>query len=82
MEEQIFIGQLIYAQLKESGKTVTWLAENLSYHRFSIFKIFRKKCLNTDLLSRISTVMEYDFFTHFSEEVKCKIAKKKKNKPQ
>jgi hypothetical protein len=69
---------LIYAKLKERERTVAWLAKNLSYHEKSIFKIFHKEHIDTGLLLQISIVLEYDFFTYFSEEVEYKIENKNK----
>ena len=52
------IGQLIKQKMEEEGKTVSWLARNLSYCRTNVYKIYDKKSIDTDLLMRISALLE------------------------
>ena len=54
------IGQLIKQKMEEEGKTVSWLARNLSYCRTNVYKIYDKKSIDTDLLMRISALLEYN----------------------
>ncbi len=63
------IGRLIKQKMDEQGKTVTWLARELSYCRTNIYKIYDKKSLDTDLLLRISALLRHDFFSDYSEEL-------------
>lgn len=62
------IGKLIKLQMEEQNRTVSWLAHELSYCRTNIYKIYDKKSIDTDLLLRISSILEYDFFAAYSEE--------------
>ncbi len=62
------IGQLIRKQMEEQGKTVSWLARELSYCRTNIYKIFDKKSIDTGLLLRISVLLHHDFFQDYSQE--------------
>ena len=62
-------GRLIKQKMDEQGKTVTWLARELSYCRTNIYKIYDKKSLDTDLLLRISALLRHDFFSDYSEEL-------------
>lgn len=62
------IGQLIKQKMEEEGKTVSWLARNLSYCRTNVYKIYEKKSIDTDLLLRISALLEYDFFSDYTNE--------------
>lgn len=48
------IGQLIKQEMDKQGKTVSWLARELSYCRTNVYKIYDKKSIDTDLLLRIS----------------------------
>ena len=64
------IGQLIKQQMEAQGKTVSWLAYELSYCRTNIYKIYDKKSIDTDLLLRISSLLKYDFFHAYSKELK------------
>lgn len=63
------IGKLIKQQMEEQNRTVSWLAHELSYCRTNIYKIYDKKSIDTDLLLRISSILGYDFFAAYSEEL-------------
>lgn len=56
------IGQLIKQEMDKQGKTVSWLARELSYCRTNVYKIYDKKSIDTDLLLRISILLKHDFF--------------------
>ncbi len=62
------IGQLIKQKMEEEGKTVSWLARNLSYCRTNVYKIYDKKSIDTDLLMRISALLEYNIFLDYTNE--------------
>ena len=63
------IGQLIKQQMDKQGKTVSWLARELSYCRTNVYKIYEKKSIDTDLLLRISSLLRYDFFRIYSQKL-------------
>lgn len=63
------IGNEIRLKMKEKGCTVTWLAGQLFYTRANIYKIFEKPSIDTDLLKRISVVLEFDFFSLYTEQL-------------
>jgi plasmid maintenance system antidote protein VapI len=65
----IEIGELIRAKLHEQGKTVVWLARQLSCSRNNVYKIFHNNSIATQELMRISKIMEYDFFALYSQEL-------------
>lgn len=65
----IHIGSIIRQRLKEKGKTVVWLAHEISYSRIGIYKIFERYSIDTELLRRISAAMNEDFFRIYSEEL-------------
>lgn len=64
------IGELIKAKLDEKGLTAMWLAEQIPCKRANVYKIFKKTSIDTELLYRISIVLEFDFFQYFSLEMK------------
>jgi len=66
------IGQLIRLKLKERKKTVVWFAHELSCSRTNVYKIFEKSSIDTSDLFRISIILDYDFFTLFSDQLKNK----------
>ena len=63
------IGKRIKEVLAEQGKTSLWLARQLSYNRTTMYKIYDKASLDTQILLRISRIMNYDFFQEFSKEL-------------
>ena len=67
MKEEPHIGELIKAELARQGRSITWLAEQLNCSRQNAYKIFRRKWIYTDLLLRISIILDYDFFKYFSD---------------
>ena len=64
------IGQLIKQVLEEQGRTVVWFAEQLPCHRTNIYRIFEKSSIDTQVLMRISEILEHDFFIDYSKELK------------
>ena len=63
------IGKLIKQQMDEQGKSVVWLARQLSYSRTNVYKIYDKSSIDTDVLLRISILLQYDFFKLYSEDL-------------
>ena len=63
------IGSIIKTELEKQGKTVVWLAEQLSYSRANIYKIFDKSSIDTEVLYRISVVLKFDFFKIYSSNM-------------
>ena len=64
------IGELIRERLKDEERSVSWFARKLSCSRANVYKIFRKEYIDTELLTRISRILDYDFFQYFSEHLK------------
>ena len=69
-ESGMHIGNLIKQQLEEQGRSVVWFARKLSYSRTNVYKIFEKPSIDTNLLLRISSILNYDFFKHYTEYFK------------
>jgi hypothetical protein len=66
----LHIGKLIKNKLSEQQKSVVWLAKELSCSRTNVYKILGKYSIDTELLVKISTILEHDFFSIYTEEVK------------
>lgn len=67
-DTMIHIGQLIEKELHRQERSVTWFAKRLYCDRSNAYKIFRKQSIDTELLMRISHILNYDFFLLFSSE--------------
>lgn len=63
----MIIGDHIRSRLTEQDKTVAWLATQLVCSRTNVYKIFAKDHLDTELLMRLSVILNYDFFKLFSK---------------
>jgi transcriptional regulator with XRE-family HTH domain len=60
-------GAEIRKVLKEKGMTVSEFARRINKSRENAYDIFRRKSLDTDLLSIISQVLDYDFLSKSGE---------------
>jgi len=65
---RIHIGHIIQAQLKADQRSVGWLAREIGCTRNNVYKIFSKSSLDSDLILRISIVMQYNFFQYYTTE--------------
>ena len=63
------IGKAIRQTLEEQGKTVVWFAEQLPCSRVNAYKIFEKQSIDTEMLRRISIILNVDFFKKYSESL-------------
>ena len=65
--EEPHIGHIITQLLELQGRTITWLGKLLGYSRQNIYKILNRPWIYTDMLLKISDLLDYDFFNCFSE---------------
>lgn len=68
LQMKIHLGKEIRRHLDDKGKTVVWFSHQLNCSRTNVYKIFEKEHLDTGLLARISTILNYDFFAMLSED--------------
>jgi hypothetical protein len=66
----VHIGKEIRRQVEKQGRTSVWLAKELGCHRTNLYKIYDKYTIDTGMLLRISHVLNYDFFSLYSNEMK------------
>lgn len=72
----IHIGDLIRQELIRQDRTPTWLARKINCERTNVYDIFERTSINTDLLVKISEILECDFFARYSDNLR----KKKNNR--
>ena len=65
----IHIGSLIEQELRRQDRSVTWLAGELHCDRTNVYKVFKKKSIDTKLLEDISVILQHNFFLDYAEEV-------------
>jgi hypothetical protein len=51
--------------LKEQGRTTVWLAKQIPCTPNHLYKVYANASINTDLLKRISEILDYNFFGEF-----------------
>ena len=66
MRVDIHIGKKIQERMKEEGRSVSWLAKKLNCNRSNIYKIYERANMDIILLSRISRILNYDFFNNIA----------------
>ncbi len=69
MDNKIIIGELIRKEVYKQGLTKTAFAEKIHHQRESVYKIFEKDSLNTELLERISKVLKRNFFQDLADSI-------------
>lgn len=62
---QFFIGKSIEYELRNQERSVVWLARKLNCNRTNIYKIFNRSTIDTELLLRISNVLQRNFFEEY-----------------
>jgi hypothetical protein len=61
--KQIHVGKQIKEVFDKKGFTVAEFARRINKSRENVYSIFKRKTIDTGLLSTISKVLEYDFFS-------------------
>ena len=67
MANEPHIGHLIKEELRNQGRTITWLAKQLECSRQNTYKILNRPWIYTDLLLKISSILDHDFFKYYSD---------------
>ncbi len=67
------IGLIIKEELLRQERTVAWLARKLSCDRSNVYRLFNKHSIETDLLIRISAILNRDFTSEISSEIHAKL---------
>ena len=67
----IHIGHRIQEEIKNQGRTITWFAQHICCTRENVYDIFKRTNIDTELLSRISKVLNHNFFQDLAEDISC-----------
>ena len=76
MAIEIHIGSLIKQKLKEQQRSYAWLANMIGCDRSNLRKQLENPHFHTDILCRISIVLNYNFFKPFFEKIEEKLRDK------
>lgn len=66
--KSVHIGELIQQVFEQKGSKLSDFAEQLGTVRQNVYRIFKKRHLDTGLLLRISQVLEHNFFQYYCQE--------------
>ena len=72
MANEPHIGHLIKKELRNQGRTITWLAKQLGFSRQNTYKILNRNWIYSDILLKICNILDYDFFKCFSDYLENK----------
>ena len=64
----IHIGKLIEQELRSQERTVSWFARKLYCERTNVYDIFKRRSIDTQMLLRISIILEHNFFRYYQKE--------------
>ena len=65
------IGKRIQTELKEQGRSVSWLARQLGMERTSLYYTFRQNSIDLELLMRISFIVGHNFLQDVCDAYKA-----------
>ena len=63
---EVHIGKLILEKLKEQGISKSEFGRKINRSRQNVQDVFKRESIDTNLLSEVSKVLNYDFFQHLS----------------
>lgn len=66
---KIHIGNLVREELRRQGHTNEWLMDRIGVSERTLQRLFNKPSIDTQQLLLISTVLEKDFFSLYSDAI-------------
>ena len=66
------IGHLIKEELARQGRSTLWLSKQIGCTRQNMYYLLNRGFIYTDLLLKISDVLDYDFFRCYSDYLKTR----------
>lgn len=60
------IGSKIKSVVTKKGLPVSEFARRINKSRENVYSIFKRKTIDTELLSKISKILEHDFFQYYT----------------
>ena len=69
LKKDVDIGSIIKRIVEEKNITITDFSLRLGFpHRSRVYSIFNNKSIDTDMLIKISELLDYNFFIEYLEE--------------
>ncbi len=63
------IGKIIEDEFNASGLQISYFAQKINTSKRNVYNIFRRKSIDTNLLFKISEILNKDFFEIYSEKL-------------
>lgn len=64
----LHIGSCIQTELKRQERSVAWFARKLCCDRSNVYNIFLRNTIDTELLKRISIILNRNFFVDYVKD--------------
>ena len=65
----VHIGKLIEEELHRQERSITWFAGKLYCDRTNVYSIFKRQSIDTELLLRICSILNHDFFSYYRSQL-------------
>lgn len=69
---QVLIGKSIENELRAQERSVVWLARKLNCNSTNVYKIFCRTTIDTELLLKISNILQRNFFEEYTSRLDFK----------
>ena len=66
-QEKLHIGQMIKAVFDESGMSISEFARQIHLERTTVYSIFERPSIDSELLARISLVLNHNFLSEIEQ---------------
>ena len=63
----IHIGKLIETELRKQERSVSWFARKIYCDRSTVYAIFQRQSIDTQMLLKISQVLNHNFFEYYND---------------
>ena len=74
----IHIGNEIQNIVRERQMSVVGLSRELGCHRTNIYRIFDSPTVDSGVLSRLSIILQFDFFKLYSDDIALRLCDSEK----
>jgi hypothetical protein len=71
--KSLHIGNMIRAELKAQGRTITWFAKAIHTDRSNVYKILKRDTIDLELLLRISKLLHHNFLRDLSDAIESEV---------
>ncbi|MDD2636753.1 MAG: helix-turn-helix transcriptional regulator [Bacteroidales bacterium] len=63
----VHIGAVIKQKVEEKGITMSDFADAICCSRTNVYNLFKSRSIDTEKLAKISSVLDYDFFSEYKQ---------------